>query len=232
MPRLSRVRALICVALFAAQFSFPAHATVDAVVQGTVFDGTLQPADGAVVILHDAHGATAGRVVTGKDGAFLFHIDLGDYTVEASLPGHADAHEHVHAASGETRTIELYCVLSSMVTHIVEQVPRAPLPSRATGSLTTLGREALEALPQGDARPITEVLATQPGFVFDSFGNVYARGNHANIQYQIDGIPIPDSVGNVFAQALPVRLVQDLEIFTGGMPAEFGNRLAAVVNIT
>src|ERR1044071_201487 len=80
-------------------------------------------------------------------------------------------------------------------------------------------------------RPVTDVIATQPGFVPDALGNVYARGNHANIQYQIDGIPVPDSVGSLFAASIPTRLVQGLEIITGGMPAEFGDRLGAVVNL-
>lgn len=64
------------------------------------------------------------------------------------------------------------------------------------------------------------MVSTQAGFIQDAFGNVYARGNHAGGQYQIDGIPIPDSVGNLFAQAIPVRLIDSVELLTGGLPAE------------
>jgi hypothetical protein len=67
--------------------------------------------------------------------------------------------------------------------------------------------------------------------VVDALGNIYARGNHGNVQYQIDGIPVPDSVGSLFAASIPVRLVESLDILTGGMPAEYGDRLGAVVNL-
>jgi hypothetical protein len=114
---------------------------------------------------------------------------------------------------------------------MIEEEWAVPPPSKATGSVSNLPRQALRELPGGEDRPITEAVATQPGFVSDALGNIYARGNHANIQYEIDGIPVPDSVGSLFAASIPVRLVDSLDIYTGGMPAEFGDRLGAVVNL-
>ena len=38
-------------------------------------------------------------------------------------------------------------------------------------------------------------------------------------------------MGSLFAQSIPVRLIDSLEVLTGGLGAEYGNRLAAVVNI-
>jgi hypothetical protein len=214
-------------------FGAIAHATVDSVIRGTVHDENLAPLVGASVVLHDAMGATAARTKTDAQGAFVFRgIELGDYTVEAHAPGHEDDHRHVVVGSSQIADLELYCVTPAAVTTVVEQSSGVALPTKATASVSTLSRKDLKDLPKGEDNPITDVLGTQPGFVSDSFGNVYARGNHADVQYQIDGIPIPDSVGNVFAQALPVRLIEHLEILTGGMPAEFGDRLAAVVNIT
>ncbi len=210
-----------------------AQATADAAPRGIVRDENMAPIAGAAIVVHDARGDTVATTTTDAQGAFTLRaIPFGEYTVEASAPGKADAHQHVVVSSSTTEAIELYCTEAKYTFRVVEKPPEAALPSRATGSVSQLGRAALQALPQGDDRAITDVLATQPGFVLDAFGNVYARGNHANVQYQVDGIPIPDSVGKLFAQALPVRLIQDVEILTGGMPAEFGDRLAAVVNVT
>jgi hypothetical protein len=36
---------------------------------------------------------------------------------------------------------------------------------------------------------VNESHGSQPGVVFDAVGNLYARGNHANIGYAIDGVP-------------------------------------------
>lgn len=214
-----------------AALSAPAAATVDTIVKGVVRDDVLTPVPSATVGLYDRRGRLLRELRTQEDGTFAFvGIPFGEYEVRAKAEGRTESRQRVQAGSQSSAEVELFCVAQSAVSVIVEE-RELPQPSRAAGSVQTLGKEALKALPKGEDRPITEVVTTQPGFVQDAFGNVYARGSHSNIQYQIDGIPIPDSVGNLFAQSLPVRLIESLEVITGGMPAEFGNRLAAVVNI-
>jgi len=210
--------------------SASARASVDAVVTGVVEDSLQHPLAGATVVLHTVNGTAAARAVTGTDGKFTFSVPLGDYTVEANTPGLVGDHQHLQLGSSETKSIELVLINSGEVITIKEDWS-VPAPTVATGSVATVNRQQLQELPGAEDRPVTEVLATQAGFVVDALGNVYARGNHANIQYQIDGIPVPDSVGSLFAASIPVRLIQGLELYTGGMPAEFGDRLGAVVNL-
>jgi outer membrane cobalamin receptor len=209
-----------------------AYASVDAVVAGIVDDALLHPLKGATVVLHDSAGNTVARQVTGADGKFSFSgIPFGDYTVEATAPGLVGDHQHLQISSSQIASIELTLVQGEEIIQIQEDWS-VPPPQPVTGSVATVTRQQLNETPGGDDRPITDVVATQPGFVADSLGNIYARGNHANIQYQVDGIPVPDSVGSLFAASIPVRLINGLEIYTGGMPAEFGERLGAVVNLT
>ena len=209
----------------------PAAASVDSVIQGTVQDALLHPLPGATVVLHDASGKTVASTTTGPDGTFKFpSVPFGDYTVEATSPGLVEDHQHVQIASSEVKTLELTLVSESEVIEMSEDWA-VPEPSKATGSVSTVDRQQLDELPGADDRPVTQVIATQPGFVADALGSVYARGTHSSIQYQIDGIPVPDSVGSLFAASIPVRLIEGLELITGGMPAEYGRRLGAVVNL-
>ncbi|HEX4452514.1 MAG TPA: TonB-dependent receptor [Kofleriaceae bacterium] len=209
-----------------------AYASVDAVVAGIVDDALLHPLKGATVVLHDSAGNTVARLVTGADGKFSFSgIPFGDYTVEATAPGLVGDHQHLQISSSQVASIELTLVQGEEIIQIEEDWS-VPPPQPVTGSVATVTRQQLNENPGGEDRPITDVVSTQPGFVADSLGNIYARGNHANIQYQVDGVPVPDSVGSLFAASIPVRLINGLEIYTGGMPAEFGERLGAVVNLT
>jgi len=209
-----------------------ASASDDAVVTGVVEDALLHPLQGATVVIHDSQGNTVAKTVTGADGKFTFRgVPFGDYTVEGTSPGLVGDHQHLQLSSNQVANVELTLVSGEEVITIEEDWA-VPPPPPATGSVATMSRQTLSELPGADDRPVTEVVATQPGFVIDALGNVYARGNHANVQYQIDGIPVPDSVGSLFAASIPVRLIQNLEIYTGGMPAEFGDRLGAVVNLT
>ncbi len=209
----------------------PVAASVDAAIQGTVEDALMHPLPGATVVIHDSSGKTIAETTTGPTGQFTFTgIPFGDYSVEASAPGLLSDHQHVVISSSELKILELTLVNESEVIQISEDWA-VPSPSTATGSVTTVDRQQLDELPGADDRPVTQVIATQPGFVADALGAVYARGTHSSVQYQIDGIPVPDSVGSLFAASIPVRLIEGLELITGGMPAEYGRRLGAVVNI-
>jgi len=200
-------------------------------VSGVVEDALMHPLEGATVVVHDPAGHQIAQAVTGKDGKFAFPgVPYGEVTVEATSPGLVGDHQHLVINSPDVPPVELVLVSSEEIVTIHEDWA-VPPPPPATGSVTTVTRQTLAELPGSEDRPVTDVVSTQPGFVADALGNIYARGNHGNVQYQVDGVPVPDSVGSLFAASIPVRLIQSLDIYTGGMPAEFGDRLGGVVQI-
>jgi outer membrane receptor protein involved in Fe transport len=89
----------------------------------------------------------------------------------------------------------------------------------------------IQALPLGDATPMNQVLLQAPGVVQDSYGQLHVRGDHANLQYRIDGILIPESISG-FGQTLDPRTIQTVKLLDGALPAQYGERTAAVVDIT
>lgn len=99
-------------------------------------------------------------------------------------------------------------------------------------SKTEVSKDSILKLPQGGEIPLAKLLATtSPGVVAGPFGQIFFRGNHANVQYQIDGIQMPDSPSNSFGQVFSPRNIDHMDVITGGIPAEFGQRLSAVINI-
>ena len=97
-------------------------------------------------------------------------------------------------------------------------------------SRTVFDRKAIRQLPQGDDTPLNQVLLQAPGVVQDSFGQLHVRGDHANLQYRIDGVIIPESISG-FGQALDTRAIESLTFLTGALPAQYGYRTAGVVEI-
>ena len=97
-------------------------------------------------------------------------------------------------------------------------------------SVYRLDAEDLKKLPQGDATPLNQVILQTPGVVQDGFGQIHVRGDHSNIQYRINGVVIPESISG-FGQSLQTRFADKLSILTGALPAQYGYRTAAVVDI-
>ncbi len=90
--------------------------------------------------------------------------------------------------------------------------------------------EDLKNLPLGAATPLNEVLLRAPGVTQDSFGQLHVRGDHANLQYRINDVVIPESI-SLFGQALNPRFASEINLLTGALPAQYGYRTAGVVDI-
>src|SRR6185437_16148625 len=102
----------------------------------------------------------------------------------------------------------------------------------ASTSRTVVTSKQIEQMPEGDNITLPKLLSdTMPGVVQGPFGQSFIRGNHANIQYQIDGVQLPDSPSGTFGESFSPRNIDHMEVITGGVPAEYGQRLAAVLNI-
>ena len=91
-------------------------------------------------------------------------------------------------------------------------------------------RQDLSNLPLGDSTPINQVILQAPGVVQDSYGQLHVRGDHSNIQYRINGVVIPESISG-FGQSLETRFANSISILTGALPAQYGYRTAAVIDI-
>ena len=50
--------------------------------------------------------------------------------------------------------------------------------------------------------------------------------------YVIDGMPISDQLTGAFGNGVDSSIVQNIELFTGDIPAEFGSKVSGVANIT
>jgi outer membrane receptor protein involved in Fe transport len=91
-------------------------------------------------------------------------------------------------------------------------------------------RQAIETQPQGDNQPLNQLLLQAPGVVQDSFGQIHVRGDHANLQFRLNGVQLPEGI-NVFGQSLETRLANSVALITGALPAQYGLRTAGIVDI-
>src|SRR6266478_3264639 len=71
-----------------------------------------------------------------------------------------------------------------------------------------VNHQAIEALPQGNNTTLDKALLQFPGVTQDSAasGELHVRNEHANLQYRINGIMLPDGVGG-FGQILDTGIV-------------------------
>jgi len=89
---------------------------------------------------------------------------------------------------------------------------------------------ALQTIPQDDNTPLNQVLLQAPGVAQDSFGQIHLRGEHANVQYRLNGVELPEGL-SVFGQAIESRFADSMSLITGALPAQYGFQTAGVLDI-
>jgi outer membrane receptor for ferrienterochelin and colicins len=108
---------------------------------------------------------------------------------------------------------------------------RAAIQPDLGASSYTITAATVANLPGGANTPLNQVVLQAPGVTQDSFGQMHVRGDHANLQYRLNGVILPEGL-SVFGQTLSPRLADSVELITGALPAQYGLRTAGVVNIT
>ncbi len=96
----------------------------------------------------------------------------------------------------------------------------------------TFTKEQIQTLSQGANAPFNEVILRAPGVAQDSAanGDLHVRGEHANLQYRINDVLLPEGITG-FGLELDPRFVDSMELITGSLPAAYGFRTAGVVDI-
>ena len=96
----------------------------------------------------------------------------------------------------------------------------------------SINKDQIAALSQGGNAPMNQVILRAPGVVEDSAanGDLHVRGEHANLQYRINDVLLPEGITG-FGLELDPRFVDSMQLITGSLPAQYGFRTAGVVDI-
>src|ERR1700682_505508 len=204
-------------------------------VRGVVKDALGQPIAQARVFLRTADGKAVAQAQTSDDGRFTFRdVTPGTYAIVAEKSRYQQGTSIV--ALGDTTPAEAIITMASEqaldVRVATERLDRArtSLSQRTGSSQYTFDQQDVEALPEGENTAFNQVLLQAPGVTNDSFGQLHIRGEHANVQYRINGIIIPEPISG-FGQSFDTRIIDQLNLLTGALPAQYGDQTAGIVDI-
>ena len=101
----------------------------------------------------------------------------------ASLPAFAAAADDTSASVKD---------LDAVTVHAKLDQARNMLSPDIGSSQYQITAEDIQKQPLGASAPLSQVLLQAPGVVQDSYGGVHVRGDHANVQYRINGVQLPE----------------------------------------
>lgn len=160
-------------------------------------------------------------------------IALGSLVCESSAPGQivnpaVAATTSTNVTATSTNVSKLNTV--TVVGHL-NQARSQILPDLGATAYF-IGTNQIVSQSQGENAPFNQVLLRAPGVAQDSAvnGDLHVRGEHANLQYRIDGVILPEGIAG-FGLELDPRFVQSMQLIDGSLPAQYGFRTAGIVDI-
>jgi len=93
-----------------------------------------------------------------------------------------------------------------------------------------IGADQIDDQSEGDNASFNQVILRTPGAAQDSFGQLHIRGEHANLQYRINDVVLPEGITG-FGQELDTRFIDNVSLIDGSLPAQYGFHTAGIVDI-
>ena len=213
-----------------------AMAQASGTLAGTVLDPSQAAVPGASVRLSSPLSGLQLQTVTDGRGRFrLSNIPFQSYALQVEREGFKPSMLEVEVRSNLPLAvaITLEIVVPSETVSVDSAAKLTLLDPRVSGTKTRLSRMIIEKLPVGTgARGLEAILLGFPGFAANANGSIHPRGAHNQMTYVIDGMPITDQFSGQFATSIDPNLVQNLELFTGNIPPEYGAKVSGVANVT
>ncbi len=103
--------------------------------------------------------------------------------------------------------------------------------SRAS-SHTVVSERMIDELPVSSSTKVIEnILLSTPGAIPDEDGRMHFRGEDAQMQYIIDGIPITGNLTRVYSSLFNASMIKSVDIQTGNFGAEYGVDNSAILSV-
>ena len=204
---------------------------------GTI-EGTVTDQSGAVVpgaTVHIAYRVTGYEqsTTTGAAGDFRFQrIPFNPYHLTAEAAGFQPFQRDVDVRTAVPVTVKITLQVAAGSTAITVHSDSADLLESVPTSHTDIDSELFSKLPvSSPGTGLSDAITLgAPGVVADSNGFFHPLGEHADTAFSVDNQPITDQQSKNYSNQLPLNIFQSIEVLSGALPAEYGEKTSLVVN--
>jgi len=225
------MRKNVLIALLAALVVLPALSAAQQLqtgtIRGTVTEENGTPLPGVNVAVKGPKLIGQVTDVTNVDGSFRAPaLPPGTYTVTFELNGFQPVkREDVIVNVGMTVTINIQMKQSTLKEEITVVAASPVVDIQNTKIVTQVDSNMMMNLPV--ARSLTNLINMTPGTI----GSVTHGGTGISASYEVDGVNVNDPSMNGRAVTVEYDAMEEVEIITGGLPAQVGNTGGSFVNV-
>ena len=204
-------------------------------VNGTILDpsGAVIPA--ANVEIHNPVSGFDRSVTTDASGQFNFpNVPFNPYHLTVTAPGFSSYSQDVEPRSSVPVSLKITLQVASADTVVNVNEEAGDLIENDPSFHTDVDKNLFDKVPlESQSSSLSSLVTlTTPGVVADSNGLFHGLGDHADNSFSYDGQPITDQQSKVFSNQIPPESIQSMEVISGAVPAEFGDKTSVIVKVT
>ncbi len=163
----------------------------------------------------------------------LRNIPFGTYEVVVTADSLTLADQIVEVRSAVPSRVELAKLKEYRLGEVLVARPVESSATSPTNTQTVYTSSVIGQLPAASAdKKIEALLLNTPGVVPDEDGRMHVRGEHAQLQYVIDGIPITADLSRVYSSLFDPQIAKAVTVQTGALDPEYGVATSGVLLIT
>ena len=165
--------------------------------------------------------------VTNQDGRFtLLNIPPGDYQIQASMIGYANyLVKDLSVRIDQTTQIDILMTQESIeMVEVIVQASRPIVQLDISNSQFNVSSDEISDLPIDE---ISDILDLQAGVN----GLSIRGGSSRESLFRVDGFSFNDERSNIPYTSIPISIIKEIQVQTGGFNAEYGNIRSGVINV-
>jgi hypothetical protein len=205
-------------------------------IRGTVTGPDGNSMGGVPLVLRNDITGFSAAARTDKDGRFqFFNVPFNPYELHVEVQGFQTQHIKLDVRSTALVDLKVSLALQAVSEKVSVEAekPAAVLETDSSQSHIDIDKSFIEHAPAANpSRGMESLIVQTPGFAQDENGRYHFQGAHSEQSYVVDGQPISDQIGITFSNSVDPRILQSAEVIYGNVPAEFGEKIAAVINLT
>jgi outer membrane receptor for Fe3+-dicitrate len=205
-----------------------------AIIRGVISDKTGAVVAGAKIRLTNSITNYAQETVTDPQGAYrLIDVPFNDYKLNVEASGFEADNREVIVRSNLAQRVDVQLGVAPVRQEVNVSAVSELIEPEKTAPTTVIDQTRILRFPTSQpSRSAEGIIATVPGWTEDANGRLHARGIEYQVQYSIDGIPVTDTIADTFSAAPDPRNFRSVEVTTANIPAEYGNKLAGIIEVT
>jgi hypothetical protein len=186
----------------------------------------------SVQLISEANDYSATLATDAEGTLIAKRLPFGVYRVGVQQPGFAPVRQGIEIRSALPTRLTIKLGIAAVNTVVLVQGGAALIDADRAGASNEIGAGTIQNRPTSlPGRSLQDLVNSQPGWLYEGNAVLHPRGSEYQTQLIVDGMPLTDNRSPSFGPEIEADDIDSLNIFTAGIPAEYGRKMGGVIEV-